>query len=69
MLREDDLFKVVLNPGADKREKRILGQITPLGQDKLFSSLCPGDTGGVVLSAIGLRIGIPDGCISATQLL
>jgi hypothetical protein len=31
MLREDDLFKVVLYPGADKREKRILGPITPLG--------------------------------------
>jgi hypothetical protein len=28
MLREHDLFEVVLNPGADKREKGILGQIT-----------------------------------------
>ncbi len=28
MLREHDFFKVVLNPGADKREKWILGQIT-----------------------------------------
>jgi len=26
ILRKDDLFKVVFNPGADKREKRILGQ-------------------------------------------
>ena len=27
ILRKDDLFKVVSNPGADKREKGILGQI------------------------------------------
>jgi hypothetical protein len=26
MLRKDDLFKVVLDPGADKREKRVPGQ-------------------------------------------
>jgi hypothetical protein len=28
MLREDDLFEVVLDPGADKREKWVLGQTT-----------------------------------------
>ena len=27
ILRKDDCFKVVFNPGADKREKGILGQI------------------------------------------
>jgi hypothetical protein len=29
ILRKDDLFKVVFNPGADKREKDILGKIVP----------------------------------------
>ncbi len=28
MLLKDDLFEVVFDPGADKREKRILRQIT-----------------------------------------
>ena len=27
MLRKDDLFKVVFDPGSDKREKRILGPV------------------------------------------
>ena len=29
VLRKDDLFEVVFNPGSDKREKRILGQVSP----------------------------------------
>jgi hypothetical protein len=29
ILRKDDLFKVVFDPGADKREKRVPGQIVP----------------------------------------
>ncbi len=33
ILRKDDLFEVVFNPGSDKREKRILGQVSPLGRD------------------------------------
>ncbi len=28
MIRKDDLFEVVFNPGADKREKGVLRQIT-----------------------------------------
>ena len=39
MLREHDLFEVVLNPGADKREKLVLGQITRPA----------GDTGRIML--------------------
>ncbi len=41
ILRKDDLFEVVFDPGSDKREKRILGPV--------FSrSHCFGeDTGGV----------------------
>ncbi len=27
ILRKDDRFEVVFNPGADKREKGVLGQI------------------------------------------
>jgi hypothetical protein len=60
MLREDDLFKVVLHPGADKREKRILGQIALNAQNA-----GPGDTGGASLSASRC----PDGCQSVAQLL
>src|SRR5277367_2383802 len=33
VLRKDDSFEVVFNPGSDKREKRILGQVSPLGRD------------------------------------
>jgi hypothetical protein len=29
MLPKDDLFEVVGDPGADKREKRSLGQVSP----------------------------------------
>jgi hypothetical protein len=29
ILRKDDLFKVVFDPGADKREKWIPGQTVP----------------------------------------
>jgi hypothetical protein len=41
ILRKDDLFEVVFDPGSDKREKRILGPV--------FSRIdCLGeDTGGV----------------------
>ena len=42
MLLKDDLFEVVFDPGADKREKRILSPITRL----------PGDTGRARLSCI-----------------
>ena len=48
MLREGDFFEVILNPGADKREKGILGQIT---LNALYL-LGPGDTGGASLSAV-----------------
>jgi hypothetical protein len=50
MLREDDLFKVVLNPGADKREKRILGQII-----RMFRKTGTDDTGGASVNAFRLR--------------
>src|ERR1700691_827892 len=33
MLRKDDLFKVVFDPGSDKREERILGPVFSLGED------------------------------------
>src|ERR1700750_1689800 len=65
MLREGDLFEVVLNPGADKREKRILGQITL----SALYLLGPGNTGGASLST---RLGTrrrPDGCDGIAQLL
>jgi hypothetical protein len=68
MLREGDLFEVVLNPGADKREKRILGQITPLGRTSLYSLVYPSDTGGASLSA-SLISNSPDGSKSIAQLL
>ena len=55
MLREHDLFEVVLNPGADKREKLVLGQITRPA----------GDTGRIMLG--GGRC--PDSCQSAAQHL
>src|SRR5580700_9218515 len=55
MLREHDLFEVVLNPGADKREKLVLGQITRPA----------GDTGRIMLGCGRC----PDSCQSAAQHL
>ena len=33
ILRKDDLFKVVFDPGSDKREKRILGPVLSQRED------------------------------------
>ena len=47
MLLKDDLFEVVFDPGADKRENGVLSPITLLD---LFRS---GDTGRARLSFLG----------------
>jgi hypothetical protein len=39
MLLKDDLFEVVFDPGADKREKGILSQITRLAGDTGWARL------------------------------
>ena len=44
ILRKDDLFEVVFDPGSDKREKRILGPVFSRGN--YFGE----DTGGVRLA-------------------
>jgi hypothetical protein len=71
-MRKDDLFKVVFDPGADKREKGIPRQIT--GRTPLLYSRGPlrakaaSDTGSVLLdpSTCAKR---KDGRISETQLV
>ena len=49
MIRKDDIFKVVFDPGADKREKGILRQITqcplPLSCRSSLGEYGTGDTG------------------------
>ena len=49
MLLKDDLFEVVFDPGADKRENGVLSPITLLD---LFRS---GDTGRARLMYLGTR--------------
>src|ERR1700753_4041092 len=63
MLRKGDFFKVVCYPGADKREKRILGQIA------LWGLLLPCDTGCAPKGASLNAVCRPDSGQGAAQLL